>query len=951
MGVISWIRRPVSAAWWQSPPGAFTTWLSKPMGPFSVGDAERLPCFSVADFVDLPSLASKLKQPGRAVDAWLAERLSATTKATLGEYQGQGSDPAPLQQALLPDLNRFLFWGYAGGGSIYEGQRFSGIALRSETRTLLSQSPEVGVDLARLNRLLLEDAYPLELWSFSTPALSNAVQIAAGRCFSAALRRDGTVVAWGSNQSGESKPPSELQNVVGIAVGASFGLALKGDGRPFILGQSVSRKAVLGEQVMLQTSLSGTTPLACAWLKDGRPLSDGSGITGVRESTLNIAQVSYADEGVYTLTVSNGLGSATSGPITLSVIQVLGWGDDAFGQVDAPRGTRDVVALASGDSHTLALHTDGSISAWGEGDDGQTDSPHETAVAIATGGFHNLALRPDGTVMAWGRNRSGQCEVPVDLANVVAIAAGRAHSLALRADGTVVGWGRTVIPPGLRNVRAIAAGAYHSLALREDGEVVVWGQNRHGECFAPPGLTNVVSIAAGGYHYLALRDDGTVVAWGLNSSGQCNVPANLNNAVAIAAGTHHSAALKSDGSVVTWGLNQSGQCNPPAVAPRIRTVAAGGVYSLAVAAEGRPEFLRPVLVESVQGGAIRLTGFALGEAPFGFQWYWNDQALVDGADINGAQAATVVMRSTAALPGLYSLRVTNALGEAVTAPVTLSGALGPGVRLLAHTRELLRGSRVRLAADVEGAEPIALQWLLNGVPLTDEGGLSGTAASVLQIEAIEPRHAGIYQLSAMNAYGTAVSAGVDVSVCNVRAWGDKRRGQSLLPYLLRGVKQISALADHALALRWDGTIEAWGDNSHGQCDVPLAFSNVIQVAAGGTHSIALSGDGVVTAWGADRPRSFAAGKCDEHQRNRGGELAGLLRASKGRLPTVVAYRFHPDEHWRTGYLRVRTDHRWRHSLFHCPAGAHAKHSSRCRCIPRYCPWSFVPPCRDVRWRS
>ncbi|HOB97598.1 MAG TPA: immunoglobulin domain-containing protein [Verrucomicrobiota bacterium] len=682
--------------------------------------------------------------------------------------------------------------------------------------------------------------------------LSNVVQVAAGPRFSVALKGDGTVVAWGSNHSGESRPPPGLHNVVAIAANGGYGLALKGDGRPFILGQSVSRKAVLGEHVLLQASVSGTAPLACAWLKDGLPMSDGSGITGARESTLNIAQVSYADEGVYTLTVSNGLGSATSGPITLSVIQVLGWGDDAFGQTDAPRGTRDVVALASGDSHTVALHTDGSISAWGEGGDGQTDTPHETAVAIATGGFHNLALRPDGTVMAWGRNRSGQCDVPPDLADVVAIAAGRAHSLALRADGTVVGWGRTLIPPGLNRVRSIAAGACSSVALREDGEVVAWGQNRHGECFTPPVLTNVVRIAAGGYHYLALCDDGTVVAWGLNSSGQCNVPADLNNAVAIAAGTHHSVALRSDGSVVSWGSNQSGQCHTPAVAPKARTVAAGRVHSLAVAADGRPEFVRPVLVESIQGGAVRLTGFVLGEGPVGFQWYWNDQALVDDADINGAQTASVVMQSAAALPGLYSLRVTNALGEALTAPVSLSGALGPRVRLLAHTRELLRASRVRLAADVEGTEPIALQWLLNGVPLTEEPGLSGTAGSVLEIEAVEPRHAGIYQLSAANAYGTAVSAGVDLSVCNVRAWGDKRRGQSLLPYSLRGVKQISALADHALALRWDGTIEAWGDNSHSQCVVPLALSNVIQVAAGGTHSIALSGDGVVTVWGADR---------------------------------------------------------------------------------------------------
>jgi len=45
-------------------------------------------------------------------------------------------------------------------------------------------------------------------------------------------------------------------------------------------------------------------------------------------------------------------------------------------------------------------------------------------VSIATGGDHNLALRSDGTVVAWGDNRSGQTNVPPGLSNVVAIAAG-----------------------------------------------------------------------------------------------------------------------------------------------------------------------------------------------------------------------------------------------------------------------------------------------------------------------------------------------------------------------------------------------------------------------------------------------------------------------------------------------------------------------------------------------
>ena len=56
--------------------------------------------------------------------------------------------------------------------------------------------------------------------------LSNVVAIAAGGQFSLALRKDGTVVAWGDNHWGETNIPSNLTNVVAIAAGPNFALAL-----------------------------------------------------------------------------------------------------------------------------------------------------------------------------------------------------------------------------------------------------------------------------------------------------------------------------------------------------------------------------------------------------------------------------------------------------------------------------------------------------------------------------------------------------------------------------------------------------------------------------------------------------------------------------------------------------------------------------------------------------
>jgi hypothetical protein len=79
------------------------------------------------------------------------------------------------------------------------------------------------------------------------------------------------------------------------------------------------------------------------------------------------------------------------------------------------------------------LKYDGTVVAWGDDSTGQTNVPPglSNVVAIAAGGFHSMALKSDGNVLAWGDNSTNQTTIPPGVSNVVAISAGYFHSLAI----------------------------------------------------------------------------------------------------------------------------------------------------------------------------------------------------------------------------------------------------------------------------------------------------------------------------------------------------------------------------------------------------------------------------------------------------------------------------------------------------------------------------------------
>jgi hypothetical protein len=281
-------------------------------------------------------------------------------------------------------------------------------------------------------------------------------------------------------------------------------------------------------QSIIPAGLTNATLVAGGW-RHSLALKANGTLQGWGDKTLN--QTSFPAKSNYVAIACGYLFSLalqTNGTVVAA-------GDDAYGQTAVPATLSNVVAVACGWYHGLALRSDGRVVAWGTStnpaviakndniDYGQSLVPAglTNVVAIAAGGWHSLALKADGTLTGWGRNDYSQATAPPGLSNVVAIAAGAADSLALEANGRLVAWGdntygQTNVPGNLTNgILAIASGGWHNLVLKTNGTVVAWGAGGgaspyvdYGQTNVPAGLTNVIQIAAGLLNSLALVGSG-----------------------------------------------------------------------------------------------------------------------------------------------------------------------------------------------------------------------------------------------------------------------------------------------------------------------------------------------------------------------------------------------------------------------------------------------------------
>ena len=275
---------------------------------------------------------------------------------------------------------------------------------------------------------------------------------------------------------------------------------------------------------------------------------------------INVVQRPVDGNGTFTAIEQPGTDPAC--PTSSTVVH---WGKGAP-EVVTQLNCLNVVQLAAAAGHTFALTSNGSVYAWGGGQDvlgfgprvisekNPTLNPTLTALThgtsagvVITTGMGAAGILVNGRAWSWGDNRFGECGCASTAAQIPSPTpvsqgttlytwidqggnlSGDGHELAMTASGAVWAWGDnahgqlgigtqvnstipvlvTGLPTGIEDVRA---GGEHSLALDSAGNVWAWGDNQYGQVgngttvsalLPVKVLTGITQISAGSFHSLA----------------------------------------------------------------------------------------------------------------------------------------------------------------------------------------------------------------------------------------------------------------------------------------------------------------------------------------------------------------------------------------------------------------------------------------------------------------
>jgi hypothetical protein len=114
--------------------------------------------------------------------------------------------------------------------------------------------------------------------------------------------------------------------------------------------------------------------------------------------------------------------------------------------------------------------------------------------------------------------------------------------------------------------------------------------------------------------------------------------------------------------------------------------------------------------------------------------------------------------------GSYSVIITGPSGSVTSSVVTLTVLSPPIIESQPQSLALLGGVPVSFGVSVVGTAPFHYQWQNNGMDLSDDGNLSGSATTNLLVAAATTNDAGGYTVIITNAWGSVTSSVANLMV-------------------------------------------------------------------------------------------------------------------------------------------------------------------------------------------
>ncbi|PHH85252.1 hypothetical protein CDD83_695 [Cordyceps sp. RAO-2017] len=341
---------------------------------------------------------------------------------------------------------------------------------------------------------------------------------------------------------------AEPAGVVQLAVGDTHCAALTRDGRVLTWGSDDAD--ALGRVTSPRPDVADDPQRHLLHPLESAPAE----VEGLEGLDMAVAQVVATDHATFLLTVDGlvyGWGTFfnADGPFGFRKESIGRRSQPTFEQIYQKTpvqlaGLRDIKELSAGAEHVLALASDGTVYAWGVGQQGQLgrrlsprhefeslapralNLPKKAVARIFAGLRHSFAVDNSGRVWAWGLNDCGQTGVDIDQS--------------LRVP--VVEFPTLVGRLADRRLAHLAGGYQHSLACTDDGAVLAWGRCDSGQL---------------GIDLSAVDNEDVYV--NERSSREAVLPPTVIpglTASFVAAGKQNSLAINSDRQIVTWGFSE-----------------------------------------------------------------------------------------------------------------------------------------------------------------------------------------------------------------------------------------------------------------------------------------------------------------------------------------------------------------------------------------------------------